>query len=236
MSDEQVEDRIDDALEYYRDFHHDGTERFVMKYKLTDIDLLRRPDEGTGRAERYISFKDTEFEDMIQGVINVYPFESSYRGANNLFNLEYQLFRSEVFAFSSQQLLPYVMVKRHIETLQEILVGDEIFNFNRHTNRLYLDGNWDSLVENTYILIDCYVTTDPDTYKAVWNDPWLKRYATALTKRQWGSNLSKFSGIALPGNVTLDGPRILQEANEEISELETRMITDFELPPMMEVG
>ena len=117
---------------------------------------------------------------------------------------------------------------RHVETLEEVFVGKKPIRFNRHTDRLYIDMDWESDVAvDDYIIIDCYQTIDGDTYSDVWNDRWLLRYSTALFKRQWGMNLSKFAGVQLPGGITLDGPRILQEATDEINKLEEDMMSSY---------
>ena len=153
-----------------------------------------------------------------------------------MFNIEYQLLRNDLYAFSSGSFIPYVMVKRHIELINEILVGQEHFRFNRHTRRLYIDGNWDSLVVGSYAMIDCYMVTDPETYTDTWNDPWLKKYVTALVKKQWGENLSKFAGVALPGGITLDGRSILADAQREIAELEESINDEVGEPLLFQIG
>jgi hypothetical protein len=120
---------------------------------------------------------------------------------------------------------------RNIELMQEIFVGQKPIDFNRHTDRLYIRMDWEADVKaGDYLIIECYQVLDPDTYTDVWNDRWLLRYGTALFKRQWGDNLSKFAGIQLPGGITLDGPRIRQEAMDEINKLEDEMIVSYSLP------
>lgn len=212
---EQLEDRVDEALQYYRDYHFDGTSKTYRKHVLTATDI----------TNRYITIPEA-----ITGITRIFDFGSTLN-STNLFNLRYQIHLNDLYDFSSTQIAPYVMTMTHIETINEQFVGKKPIRFNRHVNKLYIDMDWLTDVQvGNYLVIDCYEVVDPSVYTDVWNDRWLLRYTTALFKRQWGMNLSKFAGIQLPGNITLDGTRILNEAQEEILRLEQEMISSYSLP------
>ena len=217
VDDGQVDDRIDDALAYYRDFHFDGTEHVYVPYKITQADV----------TNKYITLPED-----INYVIRIFDIGRA-TSASNLFNVRYQIHLNDLFDFSSTTYVPYVMGMRHIEELEQIFVGSKPIRFNRHNNRLYVDMKWDTDVKvDDYVIIDAYRTLDSDTYSDVWSDPWLKKYATALIKKQWGENLKKFEGMNLPGGVKFNGQKIWDEANDEINTLEKEMNSGYSLPVM----
>ena len=221
VDDEQVEDRIDDALLKFRDYHYDGTEHVYLPYQVTAED----------RTNKY----DTLPEGII-GVTRIFDINDSYN-AMNLFNIRYQLHLNELFNISSVSVAPYVIAMRHIEFLEEVFVGKKPIRFNRHMDKLYIDMKWDEDVQvGQYIIIDCYRTVDPEAYPDVWNDPWLKQYATALVKRQWGENLKKFEGMNLPGGITFNGQKIWEEAREEVEKLDQEVINNYSLPVTDMIG
>jgi len=221
VDDEQVEDRIDDALLKFRDYHYDGTEHLYYPHQLTSTDI----------TNKYITLPEN-----IIGVTRIFDVSDSY-GAMNLFNIRYQLHLNELFNITSVAITPYVMAMRHIEFLEEVFVGKKPVRFNRHMDKLYVDMKWDEDVQaGKYIIIDCYRTVDPETYPDVWDDPWLKDYATALVKRQWGENLKKFEGMNLPGGLTFNGQKIWEEANQKVEELEQKVINDYSLPVTDMIG
>jgi len=221
VDDEQVEDRIDDALAKFRDYHYDGTEHVYYKHVLTSTDI----------TNQYITLP----ENMI-GVTRVFDINDSF-SATNLFNVRYQLHLNELFNISSVSVAPYVNAMRHIEFLEEVFVGKKPIRFNRHMDRLFIDMSWsEDVTAGQYIIIDGYRTVDPETYTDVWNDTWLKKYASALVKKQWGENLKKFEGMQLPGGVTFNGQKIWEEANEEVIKLEEEVIMDYSLPVTDMIG
>jgi hypothetical protein len=221
VDDEQVEDRIDDALLKFRDYHYDGTEHVYLPYQVTAED----------RVNKYVTLPEG-----IIGVTRIFDINDSYN-AMNLFNIRYQLHLNELFNISSVSVTPYVVAMRHIEFLEEVFVGKKPIRFNRHMDKLHIDMKWDEDVQvGQYIIIDCYRTVDPDVYTDVWNDPWLKQYATALVKRQWGENLKKFEGMNLPGGITFNGQKIWEEAREEIDRLDNEVINDYSLPVTDMIG
>lgn len=215
IDEDQMQDRIDDALEYYRDYHYDGTERTYLKHQVSQADI----------DNEYLTVPNT-----VTGVINIFPIGSSLN-TNNLFNLRYQIHLNEIFDWAKADVSNYTSSMERIALLQEIFVGQKPIRFSRHTDKLFIDMDWSEMVATgQYIVIECYKALDPDTYNSIWGDWWLRQYTTALFKRQWGENLSKFSGMQLPGGVTFNGERILQESNEEIRRLEDEVINGFSMP------
>lgn len=212
VTNEQLDDRIDDALQKYVDYHYDGTEHIYYKIHVTETDI----------TNQYFTIPD----DII-GITRIFRIGNA-PNISNLFNIRYQIHLNDLFDYSSATFTPYVMAMRHIETLEEIFVGEVPIRFSRHTNKLYTDLDWTQDVSaGSWIVCDAYRALNPETYTNVWNDQWLKKYATALIKYQWGSNLSKFSNMQLPGNVQFDGLRILSEADTEIKELEADVTNSF---------
>lgn len=221
VDDEQVEERIDDALLKFRDYHFDGMQHVYLPYQVTEQD----------RQNRYVTLP----EDMI-GVTRIFDVNDSY-GAMNLFNIRYQLHLNELFNISSVSVTPYVVAMRHIEFLEEVFVGKKPIRFNRHTDRLYVDMNWnDDVLVGSFIIIDGYKTVNPEEFPDVWDDPWLKQYATQLVKRQWGEHLKLYEGMNLPGGITFNGQKIWDEANEEVQKLEQSVINDYSLPVTDMIG
>ncbi|MBW2998235.1 hypothetical protein KY321_01730, partial [Candidatus Woesearchaeota archaeon] len=158
-------------------------------------------------------------------------------GNLNLFDVRYQLRLNDLYDFSSTSIINYDVVLRHLDFLDHILVGEKPLRFNQHDNRLYIDQDWkNDLTVGEYLVIECYRKLDPETYTDVYNDIYLKRYVTALFKKQWGANLSKFNGVTMIGNVTLNGAQIYQEALQDIEKLEQEIRSSYELNPAMMIG
>lgn len=221
VDEDQVQDRIDDALDYYRDFHYDGTEHDYYKHVVTQDDI----------DNKYITLP----EEVI-GVVGVLPVGTGLN-ADALFNLRYHITLNEIFNWAHGQFANYTMTMERIALMQEIFTGKQLVRFNRHTDRLYIDMDWDSKTEpGEYIIVQCYRALDPNTYSDMWADRWLRKYATQLIKRQWGTNLKKFTGMQLPGGVTFNGEEIYREADEEIKRLEEEMITTYSLPTFDMIG
>jgi len=215
VADEQIEDCIEIALQYYHDYHYDGTQKVYLAHQVTQTD----------RDNKYLSIPET-----VIGVINIFDIGDSY-STNNLFNLRYQIALNDLFAFNYGPFAPYYMALQNVALAEELFVGKQSLRFNRHTNRLYIDMDWNSKIDvGEYIIVEGYQILDPDTYTDVYNDRWLKRYATAQIKKQWGENLKKFEGLQMPGAVTFNGQKIWDEAVEEITQLEEEMISSYSLP------
>lgn len=220
VSDEQVDDRVDEALTYYWDYHFDGTEKQYYKHQITQ----------QNKTDGYITMPDN-----IIGVINLFAIGEGLN-TNNLFNIRYQIALNDLYTLTNVSLVPYYMAMQHIATLEEILVGRQPIRYNRHRNRLHIDVDWNKVNTGEYVIVEAYQIVDPDTFTDVWKDRWLLQYGTALIKRQWGNNLKKFSGMMMPGGIQFNGQQIYDEAIEEIRLLEQDMIISYSLPVADMVG
>lgn len=215
VDEDQIEDRIDDAFQFYREYHYDAVESVYLKHQMTANNI----------SNQYI-----ELNDNIVGVTRVLPFSNRSTGVN-IFDVRYQILINDLYSLMSTDLIYYSMVKTHLELINQLLVGQKPIRFNRHMNRMYLDMDWAAdVVAGDYIIVECFRILDPNTYTDVYDDMFLKKYCTALFKRQWGTNLKKFSGMQLPGGVVLNGDTIYQEAIDEIKAIEDDMQSRFELP------
>ena len=215
VDDDQIEDRIDDAFQFYREYHFDAVEKVYLKHQITQQDI----------TNQYITVSN-----LVVGVERILPFSNRSDGTN-IFSINYQILLNDLYSLMSTNLIYYYQVKQELELINQILVGTKPIRFNRHMNRLYVDMNWTGDVDiGTYIIVECWRILDPDTYTDVYNDMFLKRYCTALFKRQWGENLKKFQGVQLPGGVTINADQIYQDAIVEITQIEAEMQSRFELP------
>ena len=218
---DQADDRIDEALSYYWDYHFDGAEKTFLKHQIT----------ATDKANGYI-----EVPENIIGVINIFNLGSNITASTGMFNVQYQFVLNNIHDFVNYNMTNFYMSMQHLQFMEELLVGMQPIRYNRHINRLYVDTDWDRLTEGDYIVAECYSIVDPNTYADVWKDRWLQNYATAKIKYQWGSNLTKFVGMSLPGNVQFNGEQILNDAREEILRLEEEMISSYSLPVVDMIG
>lgn len=220
VDDDQVEDRIDESLSYYWDYHFDGTERTFLKHVVT----------ADNKTNKYIAVPEN-----IIGVINLFDIGDSL-SVNNLFNIRYQFALNDIYDMSNYSLTHYMMAMQHIQFIEELLVGKQPIRYNRHVNRLYIDMDWNRIDVGDYIVAECYQIVDPATYPDVYKDRWLQNYCSAKIKYQWGTNLTKFIGMQLPGGVQFNGEQILNDAQAEIQRLEEEMINSYSLPVMDMVG
>ena len=272
VDDDQIEDRLDEALQYFAQYHSDGIERMYLKYKVTADDVTRLTtntsynvdEKGTSRTNIELedasgdivqqdgsaiytedstlvrtSYEETEnylvIPDAIISVVNVFPL--SDRANLNMFDVRYQLRLNDLYDFSSTSIVHYEMTMKHLDFLDHILVGEKPIRFNQLSNRLYIDQDWaNDISEDEYIIIECYRKLDPTTHTDIFDDLYLKRYATTLIKRQWGQNLSKFSGTAMLGGVTLNGPELFSTALSEQEKLEEEIRSNYEEPPHFQEG
>lgn len=222
VDDDQVEDRIDEALQYFQDFHFDGTERGYFKHQITSDDI----------TNNYIPVANQG----IVGVTRIFPL-STTNASVNMFDMRYQLRLHDLWDFTSVSYVNYVLTMQHIRTLDMLFSGEQPIRFNRHTDKLYIDWNWSqSGIVGEYIIVECYYIADPANYSKVWNDRMLKKLATAYIKRQWGNNMKKFGGMQLPGGITMNGQQIYNEADEEIAKLEEQIRLTYEKPPEFMIG
>ena len=243
VDDDQLEDRLDEAYQYYAQYHYDGIRRTYLKYEYTQADYNRLTVDGSDESTTKNSVTTTWKEgqnflvvpESVVSVINLFPF--SNKGNLNLFDVRYQLRLNDLYDFSSTSVINYDNVLRHLDFLDHILVGEKPLRFNQHDNRLYVDMDWkNDLQIGEYLIIECYRKLDPTTFTDVNDDIFLKRYVTALFKKQWGANLSKFNGVAMLGGVTLNGQQIYSEALSDIEKLENELRTTYELNPAMMMG
>jgi hypothetical protein len=225
VDDDQVEDRIDDALQYWQDYHFDGLQKvyYVKHVDQTDvnnryIDLSNTLDSSNNRLQ-------------ITGITRIFPLYDS-QATITMFDLRYQLRLNELYDFTSASYINYTMTLQHLRMLEQLFTGEVPIRYQRHMERLYIDWAWgqSEAPVGTVVVAECYATVDPNVYHQAWNDRWLKEYATALIKRSWGNNLKKFNGIQLPGGVTLNGDKIYQEADNEINVLHAEIGDKYGAP------
>lgn len=221
VDDDQVDDRIDEALRYYWDYHFDGTDKIYYKYQVTD----------QSKIDRYITLPEN-----IIGAVRVFPIADPIVRSDDLFNIRYQIALNDLYTLTSVSMVPYYMTMEHLSLVSEMLVGQQPIRFNRHKNRVYIDMDWKSITTGEYLVIEAYEVVDSDIYEQVWADRWLQNYATAKIKYQWGSNLTKFSNMSLPGGVQFNGEKILNDAQEEIQKMEQEMISSYSLPVSDMIG
>ena len=283
VDEDQVEDRIDEAVQYFSQYHTDGVERMYLKYKVTAEDKVRlrknkdfnviepgtyadnielvdatntnlggdQPskgdlikEDGTPIHLEDSNIVETTYQEnqnylvipeAVLSVINVFPL--SDRANLNMFDVRYQLRLNDLYDFSSTSIIHYELTMRHLDFLDHILVGEKPIRFNTLSNRLYIDMDWQEDIDaDEYLIIECYRQLDPTQHTRMFDDMYLKRYATALIKRQWGQNLSKFNGTAMLGGVTLNGPELFSTAISEQQKLEEEIRLNFEEPPHIMQG
>ena len=254
VADEQFQDLLDDAIQIYQERHYDGIARMYLKYKITQDDIDRGQARGgdstlgitttttTSTVGLSTTFDLEENNNYIQmppsviGVNQIFKVRSDtvYDG---LFNIRYQLFLNDLYAFGSIDLLQYSMVQTKLEDITFLLNPNVRYRFNIRQDRLYIDVDWAAAVNvDDYFVIDCFRVLDPNDFTRVYNDPFLKRYFTALCKKQWGMNLIKFQGVQLPGGIQLNGRQIYDDGVRELDEIRAKMSSDYEMPPLDMIG
>jgi hypothetical protein len=249
VDDDQVDDLVDDALQLFYERHFDGVERMYLKYKLTQEDINRGKSvgttgvgivttTGTSQGKTFNFYETSNFiqvPDSVIGIEKVFKFDTSDI-SGGMFSIKYQLFLNDLYYFNSVELLQFAMVKTYLEDIDFLLKTDKQIRFNKRQNRMYLDIDWGAQKADTFFIIDCYRILDPNDFTKVYNDSFIKRYLTALIKRQWGQNLIKFRGVKLPGGIELNGREIYDDAEKEIQSILDRMSMDYELPPYDFIG
>ena len=249
IDDDQIDDLVDDALQLFYERHFDGVERMYLKYKITQEDVDRGSAKGTNgvgivtttgtsQGKTFNFYENSNFiqvPDSVIGIEKIFKFDTSTISAG-MWSIKYQLFLNDLYYFNSVELLQFAMVKTYLEDIDFLLSPDKQIRFNKRQNRLYLDIDWGAKAKDTFIIIDCYRILDPNDFTKVYNDSFIKRYLTALIKRQWGQNLIKFRGVKLPGGVELNGREIYDDAEREIQSILDRMSMDYELPPYDFIG
>ena len=255
VDDDQIDDAVDDAFQFFNERHFDGVERMYLKYKITDEDVNRGKAEGTtgvgivttsvtstniaGYGTTTSNWYETsnfiQVPDSVIGVEKIFKFDSSTI-SGGMFSIKYQLMLNDLYNFNSVDLLQYAMTKSYLEDIDFLLTSDKQIRFNKRQDRLYLDIDWGAQQKDDFIILDCYRVLDPTNFAGVYNDSFLKRYLTSLIKRQWGQNLIKFKGTKLPGGIELNGREIYDDAERELEDLRSKMTTEYELPPYDFIG
>ncbi len=249
VDDDQVDDLIDDAIQFYQEYHFDGVEKMYLKHKLTADEITRFQSSN----QNTLAPNDTpppttddtweernnflQVPDHVIGISQVWGLSSStIRG--NLFGLTYRLFLDDLYSFGSVDLLNYFMTKQYLETIDSVINSGSLvgFRFNKRQDRLYIDVDPSFLTEENYLIIECHRALDPADWSQVWNDSFIKKYATSLIKRQWGQNMIKFNNVQLPGGVTMNGRQLFEDGNTEVLALEEKMMTHYQLPPLDMIG
>ena len=255
VAEEQIEDIVDDAIQYFQERHFDGVAATYLKYKITEDDKNRGKGPGqngvtgitTTSATATINGTEIEFDweensnylqipPAVIGVNKVFHFDGSNTITNNMFSVKYQLFLNDIYFWGAIEMLTYAMTKTYLSDIDFLLTTQKQFRFNQRQDRLYLDIDWDSLTAGDYLIIDCYRAMDPNDYTRVWNDHFLKKYTTALLKRQWGQNLLKFNGVKLPGGIEMNGRQIYDDAEKDLEIIREMMSSTYELPPLDMIG
>ena len=245
VDEDQIDDRIDDALQYFAQYHYDGVEKVYLKHKITQADIDRAATNdtttGTDKVDNSITANWLEgkgflpIPESVLSVVKIFSFED--KNTTNMFDIRYQLHLNDLYDFTSESIIHYQMTMQQLDMLDHILVGEKPIRFNQHQNRLYIDMDWaNDISVDEHLIIECYRKLDPTSYTDIYNDIYLKRYTTALIKRQWGSNLSKFEGVQMLGGVTLNGAKLFEEAQADIEKLEEQIQLAYELPPNYMIG
>ena len=225
--DDQLEDRIDDAFRVFQEFHYNGTEFTHLAYQVTEAD----------KQNQYIKVPDS-----IIGVTRLMPLSqlkatSTSSAGFNIFDINYQLRLNDFYNLTSSSYTYYVIAREHLAMLDMVITGEVPIKFNHSTHKIHCDMNWANKVDaGSYIVFEAWRIVDPNVYKSSLNEPWLKDYVTALFKKQWGMNITKYKDYVLPGGITVNGERILSDAETEIEKLEAKLRDTYEMPPVFLVG
>ena len=255
IDDDQADDLMDDAIQFFNERHYNGVEKMYLKHQLTQEDIDRGRADGTNgvgivttsvnsssvsglgtvTSNWYENSNFIPVPDSVIGVEKVFKFDSSTI-SSGMFSIKYQLFLNDLYQFNSIDLLQYSMVKTYLEDIDFLLTTDKQIRFNQRQDRLYLDIDWAAEEAGQYIVLECWRALDPTAYSQIYNDPWLKKYLTALLKKQWGQNLIKFKGVRLPGGIEFNGREIYEDGQREIDTLLEKMTSEYEVPPLDMIG
>jgi len=255
VADEQIDDIIDDALQYFHERHFDGVLRTYLKYQVTqdDIDRGKGPGQSgvtgitTTTATSTIDGATMQFDweensnylqvpPSVIGIEKVFHFDGSQSMSSGMFSIKYQLFLNDIYFWGAMEMLTYTMTRTYLSDLEFALTTQKQIRFNQRMDRLYMDIDWGELTAGDWLIMDCYRTLDPNDYARVWNDSFLKKYTAALLKKQWGQNLIKFNGVKLPGGVELNGRDIYEDGVKELEVIQEMMSSTYELPPLDMIG
>jgi len=254
VADEQVDDLVDDTIQYFNERHYDGVEKMYLKYKITQDDIDRGRAKGTNGVgivtttgtSNIVGFGTTTFNfyetsnyiqvpSSVIGIEKIFKFDTSTI-SGGMFSIKYQLFLNDLYYFNSVDLLTYSMTKSYLEDIDFLLTTEKQVRFNKRQDRLYLDIDWGAQSKDTYLVLECYRALDPESFSQVYNDSFVKKYLTALIKKQWGQNLIKFQGVKLPGGIELNGRQMYDDAQRDLEDIKQRMSSEYELPPLDFIG
>jgi len=232
----QAEDRLDDALEFFRERHFDGVERVFFAHQVTETDIDQKYIATSDIGPVNGPTGDGPRGSDILSVVKVFQF--GQMSNINMFDIRYQLALSDYFGINrglnaavSQGLASYDSTKRYINLIEDFFQPEKAIRFSKVTNRLHIDTEWSKQIQaGEYLIIESYAALNEETFTEIFNDRLLKEYATALIKRQWGSNLAKYDGVQMPGGVVLRGGQIQAEAEREIDDIEQKFYSQYELP------
>ena len=257
VADEQLNDLVDDAVQYFQERHFDGVSQAFLKYKLTQNDVDRGRARGgnndptagitTSTATATIDGASMEFDweensnylqvpPEIIGVTKIFHYDGTNAMSSGMFSIKYQMFLNDIYYWGATELLTYAMTKTYLSDIDFLLTTEKQIRFNQRQDRLYLDFDWATINPGDYLIIDCFRTINANDYARVWNDSFLKKYLTALMKRQWGQNLIKFQGVKLPGGIELNGRQIYDDAEKDLEIIREQMSNTYELPPLDMIG
>jgi len=255
VADEQIDDLVDDTIQYFNERHYDGVEKMYLKYKITQDDIDRGRATGTTgvgivtttgtstnisgvgtiTSNFYENSNFIQVPNSVIGIEKIFKFDTSTI-SGGMFSIKYQLFLNDLYYFSSVDLLSYAMTKSYLEDIDFLLTTEKQVRFNKRQDRLYLDIDWGAQSKDTYLVLECYRALDPESFSQVYNDSFVKKYLTALIKKQWGQNLIKFQGVKLPGGIELNGRAIFEDGQRELEDIKQRMTSEYELPPLDCIG
>jgi len=256
VDDDQIDDLVDDAIQYFNERHYDGVEKMYLKYKITSDDIARFKAGGTNGvgivsttatstnigvlggpigSTYYETSNFIQVPDSVIGIERIFKFDTSSI-SGGMFSIKYQLFLNDLYYFNSVELLQYSMVKSYLEDIDFLLTTDKQIRYNKRQDRLYIDIDWASQSAGDFLVIECYRALDPAEFTKVYNDSFVKKYLTALIKRQWGQNLIKFNGVKLPGGIELNGRQLYEDAERELEDIKQRMASEYEIPPLDFIG
>ena len=213
VADEQVDDRIDEAISFFRDYHYDGSQLVYMKHQLTETEL----------EQGWIAVPS-----RLLGITRIFDLGTSISTGSGMFNVSYQFVLNNLEQVTGYDVTNYYMTMQHLEFLQEILVGKPLIRYNRHVDKLFIDIRKNTLKAGSFIIMEAYDIVDGAVYADFWRDRWLQNYAATLIKEQWGFNLTKFEGMQLVGGVTFNGTQILSDAREERLRLEDQAMNSLQ--------
>jgi hypothetical protein len=263
VAQEQIEDLVDDAIQFFQERHFDGVIQTYLKYVVTQEDIdrgkARPPGLPTGQGSQQSGITTESVTTSIVGTATTFTYyensnylevPSSIIGVNkvwkfdgittvnsaNMFNIKYQMFLNDIYYWGNMDLLSYSMAMSYLETMDFLLDTHKQIRFNQRQDRLYLDVDFGQMGVGEVLIIDCWRHMDPSDYARVWNDSFLKRYVTALVKRQWGQNLIKFQGMKLPGGMEFNGRQLYDDAQTELDKINEEMMSKYEIPPLDIIG